>query len=522
MATHDSDKNRQVSDANLQERRGCAFFIQWLLCWLYTILCALLGRFFPQLCKLREQACRFVVPPTTALAAPVDCTEGAFSEFPPASGMAAYLVSIRGKAFGGGFTGYKLGYRTGSSGAFIENDAKIIYPNNQTNATLGAGFFTTPIGNPTVNGLLGRLNASLLTEGHYEIQLRVAVGGTTRVQGFDLEREYVEIGTVNGMVAPNPMDETSQLPEVAGGAITITGSADSGGCADKRVDTFTLEVAEGFLSEAAIIALPAAARTPLILPVDYTTDPVFATMPRPRLGELTIRIFHDTCTIGPFTFDCGKTAATPWDSSVGGAGTTNRFNIPGRNGRHTLLLTVRFSDGTTAHESQQVWLDNRIPVAWIGKILQVKGGVETDVSGCKPISKANGTLLRLKGVALDPLILPTPTQPAEAATAPNNNFGGYSVAYSEDGLSTFLAITASGPGPIGTVGIDTTTGQTLLDMTSPVEAPSITTDGLLAEWDISALDPCAYVVRVSVNDTTVVSSSGNHTNEFFYALTITA
>jgi len=519
MATQDSNNNRQVNDADLRERRGCAFFLQWLLCWLYTILCALLGRFFPQLCKWRDQACRYVVPPTTALTAPADCTEGKFTEFPPASGMAAYLVTIRGKAFGGSFTGYKLGYRTGSSGPFIENDAKIIYPNNQTNAALGAGFFTTPVGSPTVSGVLGHLNASLLTEGHYEIQLRVAVGGTTRVQGFDLEREYVEIGTVNGMVVPNPMDENSQLPEAAGGTITVTGSADSGCCADKRVDMFALEVAEGFLSEAAIIALPAAARTPLMPTVDYTTDPVFATMPRPRLGELTIRIFHDTCTFGPFTFDCGKTASVPWNSDDA---LLDRFNTAGRNGRHTLLLTVRFSDGTTAHESQQVWLDNRIPVAWIGKILQVKGGVETDVSGCKPISKANGTLLRLKGVALDPLILPTPTQPAEAATAPNNNFGGYSVAYSEDGLSTFLPITAAGPGPVGAVGINGTTGQTLLDPASPVGAPSITTDGLLAEWDISALDPCAYVVRLSVNDTTVVSSSGGHANEFFYALTITA
>lgn len=522
MATNESVTSREIRDANLTERRGCAWFIQWLLCWLYTILCALLGRFFPQFCRLREQACQFVVPPTTALTAPADCTEGVFSEFPPASGRAAYLVTIRGKAFGGSFTGYKLGYRTGSSGAFIENDAKIIYPNNQTNAALGAGFFTTPVGSPTVNGVLGHLNASLLTEGHYEIQLRVAVGGTTRVLGFDLERDYVEIRTVNGMVVPNPMDENSQLPEAAGGSITITGSADSGGCADKRVDAFTLEFAEGFLSEAAIIALPPAARTTFIT-VDYTTDPVFATMPRPRLGELTIRIFHDTCTIGPFTFDCGTTASMPWDSAVGGGGATNRFNIPGRNGRHTFLLTVRFSDGTTAHESQQVWLDNRIPVAWVGQILQVHSdGTETDVSGCKPISKANGTRLRLMGVALDPLILPTPTQPAAAATAPNNNFGGYSVAYSEDGLSTFLPITTAGPGPIGGVAIDGTTGETLLDATSPVGAPSITTDGLLAEWDISALDPCAYIVQLSVNDTTVVSSSGSHSNEFFYALTITA
>lgn len=523
MATNRPNAINGENDPRLGERRGCSCIIQWLLCWIYTILCKLFGRFFPQLCKLQEQACRCVVSPTTALASPADCTEGTFSEFPPASGTAAYLVEIRGKAFGGSFTGYKLGYRTGSSGAFIESDAKIIYPNNQTNASLGAGFFTTPVGSPTINGVLGHLNASLLTEGHYEIQIRVAVGGTTRVQGFDLERDYVEIDTVNGMVIPNPADENSQIPGAAGGSITITGSADSGGCADKRVDKFTLEFAEGFLSEAAIIALPPAARTQLILPVDYTTDPVFATMPRPRLGELTIRIFHDTCTIGPFTFDCGKAGSTPWDSTVGGAGVTNRFNIPGRNGRHTFLLTVHFSDGTTAHESQQVWLDNRIPVAWINKILQVQSdGTETDVSGCKPISKANGTRLRLKGVALDPLILPTPTQAAGAATAPNNNFGGYSVAYSEDGLSTFLPITAAGTGPIGAVGINGTTGQTLLDTTSTVEAPDITTDGLLAEWDISALDPCAYVVKLSVNDMTVVSSSGNHTNEFFYALTITA
>ncbi|MGI8857480.1 MAG: hypothetical protein ACR2JW_17225 [Thermomicrobiales bacterium] len=217
MATNRSTNTHEMSEADLKQRRGCAFFIQWLLCWIYTILCALLGRFFPQLCKLREQACRFVVPPTTALTAPKDCTEGTFSEFPPGSGAAAYLVEIRGKAFGGSFTGYKLGYRAGSSGAFIENDAKIIYPSNQTNASLGAGLFATPVGSPVADGVLGHLNASLLTEGHYEIQLRAEVGGTTRVQGFDLERDYVEIGTVNGMVVPNPADENSQLPEAAGG-----------------------------------------------------------------------------------------------------------------------------------------------------------------------------------------------------------------------------------------------------------------------------------------------------------------
>lgn len=519
MATNESTKGRNGNDGQLAQRRGCGFIIQWLLCWLYTILCWLLGRFFPQLCKLRDQYCRLRVPPTSALVAPAGCTEGTYQEVPPGSGTAAYLVEIRGKAFGGSFTGYKLGYRVGSSGSFVENDAKIIYPSNQTNASLGAGLFTTPVGSPAANGVLGHLDASLLTEGHYEIRLRVEIGGITRILGFELNREYVEIDGVNGMAVPNPADEASQLPQAAGGGVSITGSANTAGCADKRVDTFTLEFAEGFLTEAAMLALPPASRTTFIT-VDYTTDPVFTTMPRPQVGELTIRIFHDTCTIFGFTYGCGKTASLPWNTSVGGAGVTNRFNIPGRNGRHTVLLTVHFSDGSVAHETQQVWLDNRIPVAWISKILQVKDGVETDVSGCKPISKANGTLLRLKGVALDPLILPTPTQPAEAAIAPNSNFGAYSLAYSEDGLSTFLPITAAGAGPIGAVGIDGTTGQTLLDAASPVEAPDITTDGLLAEWDISALDPCAYVVRLSVSDTTV-TLSGNHFNEFFYALTIT-
>ncbi len=497
--------------------QGCLTIILRILCWILTLLCRLLGRFIPGLCTLRDQVCaRIAQPPTTALTKPTDCTSGTHVDLTdPSSGVHtyAYLVEIRGKAFGGSFTGYKLGYRPGTSGAFLENDAHIVYPNTQTNADLGAGLVPTPVGSAIADGTLGYLNALYLTEGHYQIRLRAESGGTPRLLDFDLNRQYIEISEVSSMAVPNSADDTSQLPNAAGGSIRAYGSADTGGCADRRVERFQLEFAPDHLSLAAIIALPPAART-TIANVDYTTDPVFTTMPRPRLGELTISIFKSTCFFLGIPYDCGKTTSQPWATI---SGPIDRFNVAGLNGKYTMLLTVAFSDATTAHESQQVWVDNRVPVAWISTIEQNQNGTWVDVSGCDPISKAQGSMLRLVGVALDPLILP-----AEPATAPNLNYASYQLAYSQDGLSTFTSLPAASGGPVGAVDIDAT-GKTGVGA-APVQPPIISAAEVLGEWDISSLEPCAYVVRLSVTDTTVVNSSlgSTHYSEFLYALCIAA
>ncbi len=550
MAVNPQQDRPATQRPNQGAVQGCLTIILRIICAILGFLCKTFGRSVPWLCRLEELVCKRVsIPPTTELTQPTGCTGGTYGEFPPASGIGAYLVEIRGKAFGGAFTGYKLGYRADTTGAFIENDANIIYPNNQTNADLGLSLFPTPVG--PAEGTLGRLNATFLTEGSYQIQLRAESGGTTRTLIFDLNRDYIQISKVSGMNVPNYTDENSQVAEAVGGNVTVTGSADTGGCADRRVDSFTLEFTEGHLSQAAMIALPPSSPlTPpvgavpsplnsraLILKVDYTADPVFSVMARPRLGELTIKLAKDTYTIvlpPPITIEYGVALSSPL---VSAGGSIDRFNVTGLHGRYTLLLTVNFNAGPPAYETQQIWIDNRVPVAWISRIEQEQNGTWVDVSGCEPISKSKGANLRFLGVGLDPLILPTPTQPAPAGpvTEPNNNFSTFALDYSEDGLSTFVttgltlslppgAPLGSIPGtlPIGTANIDSANGQTLIDMASPVQAPSIATAGELGTWDISSLDPCAYVVRLRVWDKTVVNAGGSHYNEFFYAVTITA
>src|SRR5258708_14688806 len=351
MSTDTSRQDAAQRASREEGAQGCLTLILIILCLILTILCWLLGRFIPGLCRLRDRVCELIPqPPTTALTSPTDCTSGTNVSLTDSGGgvhQYAYLVEIRGKAFGGNFTGYKLGYRPGSHGVFIENDDKIVYPNNLTNTDLGIALFPTPVGSAVSDGTLGYLNAVYLTEGHYEISLRAEVGGVTRVLGFDLNRDYVEISEVNGMFVPNSADEASQLPFAAGSAISIDGSADTGGCSNKSVNRFQLEYASGFLTETAIIALPPAART-TIVNVDYTTNPVFATMPRPRLGELTISIFQDKCFILNFPYFCGKTTSHPWGTVTSNL---NRFNNAGLEGQYTLLLTVSFSDGSTAYDS---------------------------------------------------------------------------------------------------------------------------------------------------------------------------
>jgi len=132
-----------------------------------------------------------------------------------------------------------------------------------------------------------------------------------------------------------------------------------------------------------------------------------------------------------------------------------------------------------------------------------------------------GTSAEILGVAWDP-----PIDPAAPQQRPNDNFGSYGLSFERNG------------DPLATGSIPGATPTTRVPNVWPVLPPG--TFGTLANWDIvAALDGgagplplhspkilrgerCAYVVVLSVSDTTHVGDSGsNHsTGPILYALNI--
>ncbi len=186
-------------------------------------------------------------------------------------------------------------------------------------------------------------------------------------------------------------------------------------------------------------------------------------------------------------------------------------------GKYTLLLEVKDTVGNTYYDVQRVWVDNFSPTAKITSIGGLKACVDLRLSEFK------GKRAEIRGVAWDP-----PIVDGDPQTAPNDNFGDYSIGFQKNGgggggipvASPGIRVPTTWPGPLG-----------------PSE------DGVLANWDIVAaldfgpppMDPaivvpahqlvrgerCAYVISLGVNDTTLVGEGGsNHPASHLYAINI--
>ncbi len=440
-------------------------------------------------------------------------------------------IQITGTAAGAAFHHYSLSYSWG--GGPVINDA-VVYPD-----------CSRPPANPSSNvpvagGTLGYLDVTLLPAGvtEFTIYLDVYDSGAGHVQctqTFKVKTTAVEItdaAKVNALVAEDPFnlgsftklikatnDPNPAVPELSiGGAFSVDGSAYVVGC--DRIMTQFILVRFSVSPLAPVPTFPdATGGAPLIAAVVYDDIPghpwqsgCFPVItPNVILnGDLVALWASDSCTFLGIHYTVPKLKPVPfWDSNP-------------LKGRFVILLEVRdrllggpFPGSVAAVDEVVVWIDNQYPTAQIKSI----GGV----SGCGDLHLKDyvGTTAEVLGVAWDPPIDPTAPQ-----KAPNDNFGSYSLAFEKNG------------DPLATGSIPAATPNTRVPNIWP--GPLGGAVGTLASWDIvSALDGgagplplhspklargdrCAYVVTLTVSDTTHVGDSGlvHTTGPVLYAINI--
>jgi hypothetical protein len=497
-----------------------------------------LTRFCIQLCHwlcflLCRRFCICVCPPLVAeIDDPVAgaCVEA--TPVPICTGPSGPLVGIQvvGTAGGGGFDHYTLHY---SWGANPPVEDAVVYPD------CGRPPGTTSSSVPVSSGILGYLDVTLLPPGitQFTVYLDVfdsGAGHLSKTTNFEIKTVAVEVRKVAKVTAfdaedpfnlgnftkliKDPIDPSPTAPEQSiGGSFTADGSAYVVGC-NRILSQFFL--ARFDAPATATVPTPATGSDPgataIIAPVAYGDIPghpwqsgcIGAITPNVILnGDLVAVWSTDSCVFLGVPYTVPKVEGVNWDSSA-------------LNGRFVIFLEVddralpggAFPGTLAAKDQVVVWIDNRSPIALITSI----GGV----AGCGDLHLKDykGTTAEIRGVAWDPPIDPTAPQ-----QRPNDNFGSYSVDYKKDGeLATFPIVTAGTrvpnvwPGP-------------------PPPPP----DGTLANWDIvSALDytgpaptppgklargdRCAFVISLSVVDTTHVGDSGNHhtAGPFTYAINV--
>jgi hypothetical protein len=446
-------------------------------------------------------------------------------------------IVITGTAAGAAFDHYTLQYSWG--GPLMQS--AVVYP------SCGRPPAQTQSNAAVVGDTLGWLDVTLLPPGipAFTVQLDVfnAAGGrVTCIRNFQIKTTAVEItdaATVNALVAEDPFNlgsftklikainnPSTSEPELSiGGAFSVYGSAYVVGC-DRILSQYTLvNYAVSPLSP--VPSFPDASQpgnSPMLpAPVVYDDVPghpwqsgCFPVI-TPNIilnGDLVAQWSVNNCP-NPFPpppfFSVPKVKAIPfWDSNP-------------RNGRYVIFLETRdtlvspktFPGSVAAVDQVVVWIDNRQP---IGQIKSIGG-----ITGCGDLHLKDylGTTAEILGVAWDP-----PIDPGAPQKRPNDNFGSYSLFFERNG------------DPLATGVIPGATPTTRVPNVWPLLPPG--TFGTLAHWDIvAALDGgagplpphspkilrgerCAYVVVLSVSDTTHVGDSGiNHsTGPILYAINI--
>ncbi len=506
-----------------------------------------LDRFSLQLCHwlcflVCRRFCICVCPPLIAHIdhpAVGDCAQAA--SIPACTGPGGPLIGIAivGTAGGGGFHHYTLRYSWGGNPPI--QDA-VVYPD----CSRPPAHTTSTV--PVTSGILGYLDVTLLPPGvtGFTVYLDVFDSGAGHVSAttsFEIKTTAVEItkaAKVTAFTAEDPfhlthftklikavIDPSPMVPEQSiGGVFSVDGSAYVVGC-NRILSQFVLVRFDA--PPAAVVPTPTNASGPpaptaIIAPVPYG-DPV------PPPGHP----WQSGCfpVITPNTILNGDLVAS-WGSQfcpfpsphfvpkvVGGF-----WDSTSLNGRFVIFLEVRdralpaggFPGNVAAVDQVVVWIDNQSPTALITAI----GGI----TGCGDLHLKNykGTTAEIRGVAWDPPIVPAAPQ-----LRPNDNFGSYSLSYKKDGEVATFAIP----------GVTPNTRVPNVWPAPPPPPPAPGSDGTLANWDIvAALDytgppptppgklarkeRCAFLVDLSVSDTTHVGDSGsNHgAGPFGYAINV--
>lgn len=451
------------------------------------------------------------------------------ASFPSCGGIGGY--QIVGSASGSNFDHYTLRY---SWGGPTVNDA-IVYPDctrppvhNSSNT-------------PVTAGILGYIDATLLPFGITQLTVYLDVfdsgGGSVEcTQTFELKETAIDItdaAKVGTLIAEDPfnlgsfpklikatLNPSVTIPEQSiGGAFSVDGSAYTIGC-DRIMTQFVL----AYIRVNPLAPVPAFASASvgatILPPVVYDDNP---SHPWTTICSTPVFVSPNVVLNGDLV-----AAWANYPCSVPLAPLTVQgqfFNTQGLglNGRYVIILEVDDSlvspktfPGTNAGVDQvAAWIDNQWPTA---QILSVGG-----LTGCGDLHLKDyvGTTAPILGVAWDPPIDSTAPQ-----QRPNDNFGSYSLSVQKNGdPSTTTAIPAATP-------------NTRVPNVWPTLPPG--TFGTLANWDIAtALDGgsgpippgspkilrgqrCAFVVTLSVSDTTHVGDSGSvhTTGPVLYAVNV--
>jgi hypothetical protein len=322
-------------------------------------------------------------------------------------------------------------------------------------------------------------------------------------------------------VSPDPTPATPEMS--VGGAFSIDGSAYTSGC-DRIITQYVL--ARFTLSPTGLTPPPvpteasAAGGVNIIAPVVYmdsdghpwssirTCPPPVFLVPNTFISpgdlvaawsSLTCFTFVPTPLPGHFVSNITPYVQSyAWDTIA-----------PLLNGRYIIVLEVddhpvpsipfgTFPGSIAAVDQVAVWIDNWQPTATIKSIGNVVG------CGDLRLSDYKGTTAEILGQAWDPPIDATAQQ-----LRPNDNFGSYSLTFQKNG----------GGGGV----IPGATPNTRVPNIWP--GPLGSAVGTLANWDIvTALnggtspgpgqlgcgERCAYVITLSVSDTTHVGDSGSN------------
>ncbi|WP_428634943.1 hypothetical protein [Sedimenticola sp.] len=443
---------------------------------------------------------------------PSGCTQ---EEPDPVNGI--LIVRVRGTAAGFGFGSYTLDLRKDGDPPL---GVDVSYPG-------GGGSGSSPV----VSGELGQIDTTTLSDGAYEVLLTVYPVGAgapkTCSIGFNLLKTFVYISRVAEIPAlsttptlgnANPYDPLAELrlesaPDYpfrsVGGKMSMDGSAYVYECAGRMIEKYEIRYTQvsapsgepGQPAPDAPIP-PAFTNTVSPLPLEYLGPDYYA--PWTRVGPAPTNLINSwkSVTVGTNTYH--KLKEGKWNSAAAGSG------------RFSLLLTVTDTASHLYHDIQHVWIDNH-PIK--GKIVKFqwknpKTGKWEDIPKCEDLSMKKHGTIRIIGLAWDPVI----DEAWWPATAPNDNFGHYNLAFWKQ-FGAAQALTG-----------DINSRVPALPAATPVAVPGDADAEVLAEWDLTSLDggiapspytppadpllyqgeSCSYTVRLFVTDTTVVNESTTH------------
>ena len=449
-------------------------------------------------------------------------------------------IAISGTAAGPGFNHYSLSYSWG--GGSPVQDA-VVYPDcsrppANPNATV-----------PVIAGTLGWLDVDLLPPGvtEFTVYLDLLVGGSTHLTDsttFKIETKAIEItaaATVNAVLGKDPFNLAAPVtklikatnnpdptvPELSiGGAFSVTGSAYVVGC-DRILSHYDVRHFDAPPSAPVPVLGSAAGGVPMIpTPVVYDGTsahpwqsgcfPVIT----PNIilnGDLIAQWSTNSCSFLGSPYTVPKVKPLPF---FGSGSCPNPASL---NGRYVVLLEVQDlpvglpgPSSIAGVDQVAVWIDNRCPVAEIHSI----GGLGACVD--LHLKDFVGKTADIKGVAWDPPIDATAPQ-----QAPNDNFGSYGMHFQKNG-GVQVPLPAATPTtrvpnvwPSLPAGSEGTLSHwdivNALDAASPSPTPGVPASAKLARGE-----RCAYVITLTVTDTTHVGDSGNHNGSgpVLYALNV--